>query len=84
MPLVQCIQIVQPLKILAKTAAALIIASDYDLGFMKAVTKDQVNPEYSGYNTKLARESGRGVQNATVAMYLSLIDKPPTDYDCTC
>ena len=50
----------QPLKILAKPAAALIIASDYDLGFMKAVTKDQVNPEYSGYNTKLARESGGG------------------------
>ena len=47
---------------------------------MKAVTKDQVSPEYSGYNTKLARESGRGIQNATVAMYLPLIDKPPTDY----
>ena len=47
---------------------------------MKVVTKDQVNTEYSGYNNKLARESGRGIQNATIAMYLPLIDKPPTDY----
>ena len=70
LPLVECIQIVQPLKILAKTAAALKIASDYDLGF---------NPEYSGYNTGLTREIGRGIQNATIAMYLLLFDKPPTD-----
>ena len=53
LPLVECIQIVQPLKILAKTAAALKIASDFDLGFMKAVTKDQVNPEYSGTTPSL-------------------------------
>ncbi len=45
-----------------------------------AITKDQNSPEDSGFNTKLARESGRGMQNAAIAMYLPLIDKPPTDY----
>ena len=42
LPVAECIQIVQPLKILAKTATALKIASDYDLGFMKTVTKDKL------------------------------------------
>ena len=64
---------------MAKTAAALKIASDYDLGFMKVVTNDQVNPEYSG-NIKFTRESGRGIQNATIAIHLPLIDKPLKDH----
>ncbi len=75
-----CIKTVQPLRILAKTAAALKIATDCDLSFLKSIIKDQNSPEYSGFNTKLARESGRGMQNATIVMYLPLIDKPPTDY----
>ncbi len=60
-----CIKTVQPLRILAKTAAALKIATDCNLSFQKSITKDQNSPEYSGFNTKLACESGRVMQNAT-------------------
>ncbi len=42
LPLSVCIKTVQPLRILAKTAAALKIATDCDLSFLKSIIKDQI------------------------------------------
>ena len=58
LPPIDSIEIVQPLKILAKTATALKIASDCDLGFMKTVTKDEDFQSILGTTTSLLVKVG--------------------------
>ena len=43
------------------------------------MTSNCLTPEYSGYNTKIAREQGRTIQNRTTSMYTPLIDMKPSD-----
>ena len=70
---------VPTLATLSETAVILNQAKEKDFEFLKSVHAG--SPEYNGYNTKKAREEGVSLQEKTNAIYLSLIDMPPTEYD---
>ena len=40
---------------------------------------NQQTPEYSGFNTKIAREQGQGVKPKTLTIFTPLIDSKPSD-----
>ena len=79
MSAIEALQKVQSLKMLAMADATAKIASEFDFQFLKEVTITPLTPEYSGFNTKLSRESGRAQQEPTTCMYTPLIDAKPTD-----
>ena len=60
-PKKRTIQHVSSLKVLASAAAARSLANQNDIQFFKDIATDTTNPEYSGYNTKNARETGQGL-----------------------
>ncbi len=64
---------------LAQTAILVSRARERDFEFLRDVCKG--GPEYSGYNTKKAREEGHSLKPKTKAIYLPLIDMPPAEYD---
>ena len=78
-PKERTIQHVSSLKVLAAAAAGRSLASQNDLQFLKDITTHPETPEYSGYNTKNARETGQGLKKKSKTMYLPLIDASPTD-----
>ena len=73
------VQHVSSLKVLASAAASRSLANQNDLQFFKDIATDTATPEYSGYNTKNARETGQGLKPKSKTMYLPLIDASPTD-----
>lgn len=49
--------------------------------FLSAINSDDNCPEFNGFNTSLAREQGQALKPKTQAVYLPLIDMPPSDPD---
>ena len=52
---------------------------EIDLDFFQSITFDQETPEYSGFNTKLCRETKVQKGYKTNAMYTPLIDLKPSE-----
>ena len=65
---------IQSLKVLAMAPTAAKVDSELDFQFLITVISSPYTPEYSGYNTKLAREFGSVQQYPTTCMYTPLID----------
>ena len=55
------------------------VNSEFDFLYLKCQAEFEGTPSYSGYCTRQARESGRSLQQATISMYLPLIDAKPAD-----
>lgn len=65
MPKSEATSKILPLYVLAKTAFSLRRANDNNLHFLKMLGNGFDIPEYNGFNTKLARETGVGLHPAT-------------------
>ena len=48
---------------------------------MSEINSNDNCPEFNGFNTSVAREQGQAVKPKTQAVYLPLIDMPPSDPD---
>ena len=76
-----CLNIhVLPLSLLARMALSRNRSHETDFAFFNDIGKDGV-PEFNGYNTEKTRLEGQSLQPKTRAVYLPLIDLPPTEYD---
>ena len=71
--------LVPPLKVLCGAVISENVNSEFDFMFLKSIAETPDTPEYSGYNTRADRESGRSLGEATSSMYLPLIDSKPAD-----
>ena len=69
------------LKMLCEQAISERRASEFNYSFMKEIITKDGCPEYNGYSTKDARESGQYLKPKTKAVYLPLIDLKPSDPD---
>lgn len=72
---------VLPLKVLCSCVLSKGRANELDFAFFNEVTTEEGCPEFSGFNTKLSRETGQSLKPKTQAVYLPLIDMPPADPD---
>ena len=71
----------QPLRVLASAVVSLNRANTNDFHFMQLMVNDVLIPEYNGYNTQIARESGQSLEPATHVTYFSLINMNPAEPD---
>ena len=69
-----------PNNIASNQTETVKINSEFDFSFLKQVVSEDEMPEYSGFNTKEVRESGRQLQKATSITYKPLIDAKPSDH----
>ena len=67
-------------EIASKGETAAKIAAERDIHFFREITHTPKTPEYSGFNTRLARVTGQAQQDATVCMYTPLIDLKPAEH----
>ncbi len=81
MPIKEATHAILPLKVLAHQIIQLSRSQFLDFKFLKAVVTDTDIPEFSGFNTKLAREQKQSARPATKAIYTPLIDMTPADPD---
>jgi len=81
MPTKEASRAIVPLNLLAQQAIQLSRAQFVDFSFFKAVVTDTDTPEFSGFNTKLAKEQGQSAQPATRAICTILNDMTPADPD---
>lgn len=81
MPAQAALKSVLPLKVLASMALSEKRAKECDFLFMCDITTQDKCPEFNGYNTRDCREAGQGLKPKTQAVYLPLIDMPPSDPD---
>ena len=72
---------VLPLKFLCSAVISERRAKDFDVSFLNEIINNDSCPEYNGYNTRQTREQGVSMEPATRAVYLPLIDMPPSDPD---
>ena len=73
---------VLPLKVLCSAIIAEKRAKELDTAFLLDITQEESScPEYNGYNTQITREEGVAMKPKTQAVYLPLIDMPPSDPD---
>ena len=73
---------VLPLKVLCSALIAEKRAKELDTAFLLDITQEESScPEYNGYNTQITREEGVAMKPKTQAVYLPLIDMPPSDPD---
>ena len=72
---------VLPLKFLCSAVISERRAKDLDVSFLNEIINNDSCPEYNGYNTRQTREQGVSMEPATRAVYLPLIDMPPSDPD---
>ena len=72
---------VLPLRVLCSSVIAERRAKELDTAFMNDVVNTESCPEYNGYNTKITRDEGVSLKPKTRAVYLPLIDMPPSDPD---
>ena len=80
MPPANEVQSVLPENIASAGEASARIATQKDILFLHDITnKPTTTPEHSGYNTKLARESGQSALDETTCLYTPLIDLPPAE-----
>ena len=55
---------------------------ELDAAFLLDITQEESScPEYNGYNTQITREKGVAMEPKTQAVYLPLIDMPPSNPD---
>ena len=59
MPAMEAVYNVLPLHVLTRAAISTNRANDQGFHFMSLIANDVQVSEYSGYNTKIARESGQ-------------------------
>ena len=73
---------VLPLKVLCSALIAEKRAKELDTAFLLGITQEESScPEYNGYKTQITREEGVAMKRKTQAVYLPLIDMPPSDPD---
>lgn len=72
---------VLPLKVLCSSVISERRAKDLDVSFLNEVINNDSCPEYNGYNTRQTREQRVSMEPETRAVYLPLIDMPPSDPD---
>ena len=72
---------VPPLKVLSSCIIAKERAEELDFSFMSEINSNDNCPEFNGFNTSVAREHGHALKPKTQAVYLPLIDMPPSDPD---
>ena len=80
MPDSEAVRTVLPLYVLAKQVVSISRAKKTDFDFLCNIT-NKTMPEFSGFNTQLAREQGQAIQPQTRAIYRPLIDMSPADPD---
>ena len=73
MPKSEATSKILPLYVLAKAAFSFRRANVNDFHFLKLLENGFEISEYTGFNTKLAREAGVGLHPATHITYMSLI-----------
>ena len=78
---VQCGVQVPTLVFLASREISLDRAAFEDMSFLRQVTGDSPCPEYSGFNTKHARESGQQPGHKTGIVYTPFLDMVPAEPD---
>ena len=66
------------LKFLAHQAVILNVSKEKDFQFLTNICTDQ-QPEFSGFNTRVLRESGSSVQPKNKTIYRPLLGKNPSD-----
>ena len=71
---------VLPLKVLTQKMLLSRYTEDKKFQFIEDITSKTDVPEYSGYNTKLTRESGQSKKGRTTIMYTPIIDRKPVDH----
>ena len=79
MPVNESERSVLPLKVLAHKIILVQRSKDVDFTFLNEIISETPSPEYSGFNTRLTRESGRSMFKPTACMYTPLIDLKPSD-----
>ena len=72
---------VLPLGILASQIIRINRAQTTDYTFLSQIVNDESTPEYTGINTKLARQQGHAIKPSTKAIYTPLIDMKPSHPD---
>ncbi len=70
-----------PQDLLAQTKVLQARAKELDLSFLKDIIQNQNCPEFNGFNTQYARQTGLSLQPKTKVTYLPLIDMPPAHHD---
>ena len=70
-----------PLKVLVQQQISVSRAKETDFLFMKSIVTKDGELEFNGYNSKNSREQGHTIYPATKAVYLSLLDRTPTEPD---
>lgn len=72
---------VLPLKVLCSCVISERRAKELDLSFLSELINDKNCQEYNGFNTKVTRQQGESLKPKTQAVYLPLIDMPPSNPD---
>ncbi|MEM7297990.1 MAG: hypothetical protein AAF391_06960, partial [Bacteroidota bacterium] len=67
------------LKILCEQKLMVVRSNEVDFTFIKESLENSKTPDYSGYNTKTAREAGQSVKPKTNILYRPLINKIPKE-----
>lgn len=77
MPSDKALYQIPPLSFLCSQVLSVQRSQDLDYHFMKDMGTLDSCPEWSGYNTQLARKSGMAIKPKAKLVYLPLIDKVP-------
>ena len=70
---------VPPLKLLAQQKVSLVQSQNTDFKFFHDMATQENTPEFSGYNEKQARDSGKTKAPGTSVMYSPMINRKPAD-----
>ena len=81
MPMQYGMKVVPTLVFLASGQISLDRAAFEDFSFLRQVTGDTPSPEYSGFNTKRARENGQQPGHKTGIVYTPFLDMVPAEPD---
>lgn len=79
MPLSKVARAVLPLKVICNKMVITQRSQERDFIFLKASHLSPDVPDYNGFNTRHARESGESIKPGTTLMYTPLIDRTPSD-----
>ena len=78
MPPEKALYQIQPLSFLCSRVIFIRRSQDLDYKFMKYIVTLESCPEWSGYNTAIARKFGMVMKPKAKLVYLPLIDKTPS------
>ena len=77
MPPLKALYQIPPLSFLCSQVISVHRSHDLDYQFMKYIVTRESCPEWSGYNTELARQTGMAIEPKAKVVYLPLMDKAP-------